>query len=348
MMPNKAELKRKIDHVFIILTPFHLKMMEKIFSDQLYAENTLIFYSDFVKLENNKFNGVLLKNEFYLFSINQLIKNPIHEVYSARKEISRIQNFCGALHDRFGIKAAITITIGTEKDIFTQVLLNYLYRSSFHKVVLNAVEEGLGYYAEENRTDMMKALLYKFLTPLLFNEKLNYHNQLGTDVRINNVYARLPHLIPNSRNKHIIKIETETNLKNSVKGYSNKILIYSFPNIGYKISDKRKKDIFITILKNFKNGKTVYIKPHPRESIEVFKEIKDIELLEKSNSGESLNYFEFDEIIHFSSSIIIDLLDQKYPKEKIFTIIMKNSNFHLFKGTRCIKLKELKNISFED
>lgn len=340
----------KVNQIFIILTPFHLEMMKQLFKKEFESGKSLIFFSEnsgILKDEKNCFERIPSFN----FSLKKLKNSVFSTSVEYRNQIKKIKNYCHELQlNKYSYHTDLKVIIGTDKDNFTQILLNILYSDQSLKIELSAVEEGIGFYLEENWIDKILANIYNWFTPIIFNERLQYHKQLGTDARINIVYARLPHLIPKYpqlEHKKLIKINLKESSISPRVSVNKKVLIYSFPNEDYAIENSEKKVIFDILLGKINKETEVYIKPHPRESIEVFLSIKRVNLIEKSDAGESLNYFEYDKVVNFSSSIIIDLLTKGYPKGKIFTIAMNNKKFPLFEETNLIKLNSLKNLNFE-
>ncbi len=191
------------------------------------------------------------------------------------------------------------------------------------------------------------------MTPFLFKERLAFIYTLGVYPRINKVYARLPDMLP-IKSKHVDYFNIASLKLSEKKRYndgSNKILIFSLPNQDYGLGDEEKFKIYLRLIDSFKN-KTVIIKPHPREDsgfFDRFKGSKNVQILRKDRIGENIDYFEFEKIINFSSSVIIDILMTSYPRKAVYTIFMKeNSELAFFKETTCIKLSELQSYNFEN
>lgn len=338
-----------IKHLFVVLTPFQLKMMEQVFNDSIYDERALLFYTKHVKLDQVNFKGQRIQIEFKPFSFIALKKQALKTLNSYRKEITAIDLYVKQFIEKHDFEAEIQVIIGTDKDNFTQVLLNNLYNSRELEITLHAVEEGLGYYIRENRRDKLKAIMYRMFTPLLFGQKLLYHRQLGTDPRIDKLHVRLPDMIPQHqglKGKSISQIAQHSIGAGHI-GNGNKVLIFSFPNEDYDINSIEKSEIFKTLISKLQ-GKQIHVKPHPREATEVLHEFSDLQLLDKTRVGEDLDYFDYGCIINFSSSVIIDILARNYPAERIYTIAITPIRFSFFDKTNCLNLSDLKRYSFED
>jgi hypothetical protein len=246
----------------------------------------------------------------------------------------------------------LEIYLGTDKDIYTQLLLNDLYKHS-NEYRLTLVDEGLGYYVNLNFKDRMLSLMYKLLTPIIFGSRLYYIKRLGVYPKINNIYLRTPELL-NSKNKDINYVKF--NLKNKTNTFTNikegKVLLYSFPNQDGTISSEAKIKIIQDIGRYLATlDKDLIIKPHPRENIYELKTVlgkqKNVRILDNKFTGEDINYFEFELIINFFSSIVIDILDKNYPKNKILTIgFNKKPQIHFSKNLKYCYIKKFKASHF--
>lgn len=345
----KALLNRLVPEVmrlkwlFVILTPFQYRMMRVLFEDALFGPETLIFYTGHVPLEAGVHQGACRRIDFNAFSLRDLVRAPFSRIPEYRKRLADIRAYLEQTLSGLEIEESLQVVIGTEKDNFTQVLLNLLYANPAWRPRLAAVEEGLGYYIKENVADRLISFMYKSLTPILFGEKLEYHKQLGTDTRIDQRYVRLPQSIPLYRGKplkNLIGIQpiTASARKEPERG---KVLVFSFPNEDFGMDDARKQELFQALF-GLWEGVEVIVKPHPRESVGAFRVFPGIRIMDRGGVGEDLDYFQYEQIVNFTSSVIIDILAQGYPAERITTIEMRKTNLPFFKGTRVIKPSELK------
>lgn len=320
--------------------------MGMLFESEIRARETVIFHTDFTNLIENEHLGTTIKVNFPLFSIQALKKNPIKNLILYRNVIKEIRAFCKERIRTFDFAEKVKVIIGTDKDNFTQIFLNHLYREKHLDIELIAVEEGSGFYREEDTRDWVKTKLYGLLTPVLFGERIVYHKQLGTDKRIDKVFARLPEYLP--KNPHSANVEYSkynfTEIREFNPSQANGVLIFSFPNKNYPVNDTQQIEMIETIMERLGKGKEVFIKPHPRESLEVVNAIKGATVIDQSKSGEELDYFRFEKIINFNSSIVIDLLGSGYPKERIYTINLDDSNISFFKETNYINITDIKRI----
>ena len=341
-------MKVGLENIFVVLTPFQLKMMKEVYEEKLKSSGTVIFHTRHVPIESENFQSTCIEIQFETFSFIELQRSPLKSIKAYREQIKVIKNYVNRFIERVDLGNKLQIVIGTDKDIFTQVLLNKLYTFNRKQLKLHAVEEGLGYYIKEDSKDKFKAFIYRLLTPVLFGERIIYHRQLGTDHRINKLFVRLPNMLPAHKNligKEISELKLHESIPSSPKT-TNKVLIFSFPNEDYAISSDDKKVIYEKLLTNLK-GRDIVIKPHPRESTEVFKSFPEIDILEKSKVGEDLDYFQFEMILNFSSSVIIDILSRGYPVDRIFTIAITPIRFAFFEKTNCLGLADIKDYKFE-
>ena len=339
----------EIKNIFIVLTPFQKSTMLQLFNPLFNERSTLVFHSEHTTF--NDYNCEIASINNFKFSRKKLLNYKFYQ--ESKKAIARIRDEINDMEHLYKLGKKLNIYIGSEKDIFTQMFLN----TSFIAVRLKdliAVEEGLGYYKYDPSIKIkFTKLAYKYLAPLLFKEKLNFIYTLGVDPRINKVYARLPDMLPIKSNEvtyySIAKRESWADKKDTIA--SSKILIFSFPNQDYGVDGKEKVKIFETLIESLKE-KTIIIKPHPREDsgfFNIFADYENIQVINKDKTGESLNYFEYQKIINFSSSVIIDILTAGYPTKRVYTIFMKeNSKLAFFTKTSCIRLSELYNYNFEN
>lgn len=323
-------------------------MMKMVFPTELYSRDSLIIHSKNVTIEGSVLGKKHLV-EFAGFSIHQIKKSPIRTLFFYKEKLQQINTHIKDLLSTYDLNLT-KIVIGTDKDNFTQILLNNIYscKKTANNVELHAVEEGLGFYVRENKKDKLLKLIYRSLTPILFGFKLEYHKLLATDKRISFIHLRLPELRPKTtHNKNVILKKIPIPLSKEAKtGHGKNVLIFSFPNQDYDISDGQKADYFKIILSKLK-GYDVIVKPHPRENVEVFKNFNGIKVLSRKSTGEKLNYHEYVKIINFASSVIIDILMRDYPTNQIYTIFLKNIEFSFFEATNCIDIGQLKLIDFE-
>lgn len=343
-------MKKKIKHLFIILTPFQKTVIHQLFKEKLELENTLILLSEYVSLDDFGVEKETLKN--YEFSRERLFRQPLKYLKITRDNVKEAKGSIELLNSKFNFSKDLEIYLGTDKDVFTQLFLNDLFKNGpLRKLTL--IDEGLGYYIKPATKDKILSVVYRFLTPMFFGSQLLYIRQLGTHPRINDVYLRAPELLKEKSDKiNYIRFNLESQINMFPGMGSNKVLLFSFPNQDYNLSTTFKINIIKDIALHLKKfNKELVIKPHPRENTSELEELlfglDNIQILNHTIQGESLNYFEYELILNFFSSIIIDLIDKKFPNEKILTIgFTKTPIIHFNDGLNYCYIKDFNASKF--
>lgn len=314
---------KTIKHLFIILTPFQKVAINQLFEEVLGKEDSLVLHSGIVHE-----NGIMCAKERlinYEFSRMKLFAEPLKYLKATRLNVQDAKKEIEDLKNKYEFSEELEIVLGTDKDVFTQLFLNELYKlSKKHKLTL--VDEGIGFYTNLNYKDKVLSLVYKLVTPLLFGSRLYYIRRIGVYPKIDKIYLRAPELL-GSKIKGIKYVKFNLKNKNIVKSKITKgdILLYSCPNQDGNIPLMDKISIIIDVANYLlRLNKNLTIKPHPRENLIELKtklgEFKNIKILDNKFSGEDIDYFNYELVINFFSSVIIDLLDKDYPENRILTI----------------------------
>ena len=340
----------KVNQIFIVLTPFHKKAFYSIYGHQMSQKGTLIlkdqniddslfldYESTIISLPNAEFSVFNFKNDF------------LKTAKQYRNQIKVLQNFCDKVLENSPLDQELTINIGTDRDVFTQIFLNKIYKYKKTNPTLIAFDEGLGFYDTKKFPDKIKKLIYPFLSPILFNEKLRFYKPMGQDKRIKKVYCRFPELI--SHNGHSVYKKLfvrENNFSGKYNNNSQRVLVFSFPNQDLNIDEKIKIEWISDIQKLVKPCELV-IKFHPREILpdsNKWPVVNNWILLEEV-SMDNVNYFDYKYIVNFNSSVVMDLLASGYPANKIITIDFgsKVNISALYNSTIKLKPKDLKNVN---
>ncbi len=310
-----------IDRIYIALTPFHFKSFTAKDDPSIMGKNALFFKENIVKLESLELEGVNIVEIIPMeFRIYDFFEDPLNSIRKYRFQIKEIKRFCEMVLHKYSLSENIQINIGSDRDIFTQVFLNTIYRKFSNKNIhLNAFEEGTGYYDKKTTFDHVKSVIFPILSPIFFGEKLHFNKPMGSDRRINTVFCRFPELIKKNRFSTYTKLTVRENLNyGEYNPESTKVLIFSFPLKDRDIAINDKVRWFTLIFNKYTNVEFV-IKLHPRE--ELFKiEGFPVSFLPSDYKIGDLNYFDYKSIVNFSSSILMDILMSGYPKKKILTI----------------------------
>ncbi len=338
----------KINSLVILKTPFHKKVVEKTHPNLINEPSTLVLYSKFVDASDIYIHKTLLAD--YQFSRSELFSNPFKNYKNTVTKLKDVKSDVESINQKFNFSNNLKIVICSDRDIFTQLMLNSLLEHE-NKRELIAIEEGLGFYIRTTLKDKFFALLYRVITPILFGSKLYYVKRMGVYPKINKIYVRditlLPKNLKNEDKYKEFRLNTRDNETKSIKKGS--ILFFSFPEQDYQMHESIKYKLISEIASFAKSrNKLLIIKPHPRENIkpEKIKDLRNISVLDKSVVGESLDYFDYEFIINFFSSIILDIVENNYPKRNLLTIGVLNKPLIEFKND--LKYSSLKDFKAFD
>ena len=342
--------KREITTIFIALTPFHYKSFLSEYEDSLKNENVLILKEKYIDERFWKESNALILNlPDEKFSIYDLRNNFFKSIWKYRQSVKRIKQHNLELFERVNFNDTLRINIGSDRDVFTQVFLNDIYRVfNQKKITLAAFEEGIGFYDKKSFFEKLKAFIFPIVSPLFFGEKLQFNKPQGIDRRINIVYCRFLELIEKNGFSAYRKLKVRENTnKGTYNPESNKALVFSFPSTSIDISEERKVELVSRLYEKLDIDEFV-IKLHPREEKyrkELLKSEFNWTFLDGQHPLEELNYFDYKYIVNFNSSIILDILSSEYPKKKIITLSLYEtlSIASLYNQTTCMTIKDLLN-----
>lgn len=309
-----------IEHVIILKTPFHFMAIEHLFPDLFNRQTTLVLYSPILDLKNCSCHKRELID--YGFSRKRIFKNPLKFIKPFRRNVGLIFIEIDDIKREYRFSSSCNWYLGSDKDIFTQILLE---KSKEKQHTVAAIDEGLGFYMMLSAKDHIVSFFYKVLTPLLFGVRLYYIKRLGTLPAIDKVYVRHKKLVPEFiGNKHYHEFQLKSNQK-SKKIPTGLVLFFSYPEQDFVLDPDKKIKMYVETAGHLKDvGRKLIIKPHPREDVQYLKNglqgISNIEILQGNLLGEKLDYFDYELIVNVFSSVILDILDNKYPKERILTL----------------------------
>ena len=303
----------------IVKTPFHLEAISSLFPDVVNNPHTLVLYGEFVNQSLIKTHKSALKN--YNFSQKKIFANPVRHIASLRQSVREIQADISLLMARFQFDNTV-IYIGSDKDVYTQILIKRLAVKT--KEVI-AVDEGLGFYQSTGFKDKWIQMVYGIFTPLVFGVRLYFIKRLGTLPAINTVYLRDIELLSEKRP------DIEYRKFNLKAGHrvreitGGKLLFYSFPEQDYLFPSEQKIKKYGELAAYLRdNNRTLHIKPHPRENfqelISGLRKFENVTVLDGKQLGESIDYFEYENILNVFSSIVLDIFANKYPRHRVITL----------------------------
>ncbi|MCE2613629.1 hypothetical protein LVD13_11660 [Flavobacteriaceae bacterium D16] len=309
----------RIDQIVFFHTPFHEKAFYEV-TRITNLDTTLIVASYYINLIKSPPHYYVLENKG--FSRLRFLESPLKQLPEIRKKLALTDQEIIELGLKYDFCDGLKIYLGNDKDIFVQRLL-YLMNSKIKEVI--AIDEGLGFYLADSLKDRVFKKLYPLISQLILGRKIYYLKRLGTHPMVNKVFLREPELLL-SKQKGItyerIFLSPKHEKRIPEKG---KALIYSFPEQDLTVKKERKLYVIDQMVNFFtQNGIQVVIKPHPRENIsdleKTYANNKNVELLKGSLLGEELDYFNFEVIINFFSSVILDILNTEYPAKRLITI----------------------------
>lgn len=338
--------KPHIDKIFIVLTPFHLKSFSEKYGNEIKKRNVLILKETYLEekywtdYEANIVN--MPKNNFRIYDF---FETPLMSIIRYRKRISEIKIFCIDLIEKIDFNQKVTINIGSDRDIFTQIFLNILYKNlPLNTLKLCAFDEGLGFYDNQVFFDKIKSFLFPIISPILFGERIYFNKPMGKDRRIDEVFCRFPKFIAkNGFSKYTILNVRENTQKGIYNPNSSRVLVFSFPlkDRNIPLSDKVK---WLSSIYRRLEVEEFEVKLHPREDKFQLPDIPTI-FFEGHFPIDELNYFDYKYIVNFNSSIVMDLLASGYPPDKIITISFgaKLNVSTLYNQTQYLSINEVLN-----
>lgn len=342
--------KEKVDLVFVVLTPFHYKAYLSHYKEAMNNKNVLILkegYIDITSWQNDQ--AIIIDIPEEKFSIHDLRRDFIDKIKTYRRLIRKLKLVCSNLIEQYNLNDSLTLNIGSDRDIFTQILINKIYEKRKNKTTsLIAFEEGLGFYDKKNFLETLKTIFFPIISPVLLGEKLHFYKPMGQERHIKEVYCRFPDLIPkNGFSVYKKLLVRENNTDGVYDSKSTKALVFSFPNSAINISEEDKIEWLSFVYKKL-SIKEFVIKLHPSEeeySKNLIKPSYNWTFLEGQYAIDKLNYFDYKYIVNFSSSVIMDVLSSNYPKKKILTIGLfdKLSIASIYEQTHYINVNSLLN-----
>lgn len=330
-MNEKLIMNSKISRIIILLTPFQVRQLFTVINQfNVKVDHSMILVAEIINKQDRE-RLSLIENSSLItipkkeISFDLIKKNPIQGIRHHKGIIKELNKSIDHLHlDQLSIEQVI---IGTEKDIFTQLIIKKLSLSN-DQYELIAIEEGLGYFSKSNFKDRFKEVLYKILTPIFFGTQLTYHKKLGSLKRINTIYSRFVDSIPDPlKQTEYFEIKPESSAK-ELDYSSRRILFYSSPLSEDKHCSAKEEQVILNHIFRILHeaGYETTLKPHPREILKKYDDFMDsIELSDLSASGEEIDYFSYSAIIHFGSSLILDIYQRAYPLERVITMNMEYS-----------------------
>jgi len=315
-------IKKKIN-IVLLLTPFHLIQFKKVKNEIIDPSDvTIIFYNNkSVNIDKTIQHNHRIRNApFVTFNFYEILYNPL-KIFHYRKTIRKLKIFFRDELTELKDIDTCSLIVFSFHGILPQVLRDEM---KYYNPTIIEIEEGLSYYYQYNWQDKILSFLYAFITPILLNFKLEYRGNIGKNKSTKILYARFPELLPNKiPGIEYKKIKSAHSSVKTEKSVNKEILIFTSPFSEYKllpVETERKvlrKIIYIAKMEGYK----IYIKCHPSEDENKYEDIfEGAIVLDHKMEAEKINYFDYNKIIHFGSSVIIDLFEKNFPKKNIISI----------------------------
>ncbi|MEG9327955.1 polysialyltransferase family glycosyltransferase [Salinimicrobium catena] len=334
-------------NIALIQTPYHLMIFQRILKLKKFRHSTWTIYCSSLIIEEAR-QKITSKEILEYSNLDLSLKREILFNLNHYKKIrSGIKDFrLNFKNIQYSNSISNFITF-SEKSLISQLILKDLNTST--KVW--CIDEGVGPYRKRQRRDFLIKLLYKGFTPFLIGFQYDFFRVLGTHNRIDALVLRIP-----SKNKKVISFQefglNQTPSRDPYSGErSNNILVLTGPySEDSKILKKEEISIYSKVIKLLtKKGFNIIIKPHPRELIEkysTFRAYSNLAFIEYNKSSEELDYFQFDYIVNFYSSAVIDIISHGYDGDRIISIdlVEKIDLKGVFDRTHQINRKNLDKI----
>jgi hypothetical protein len=339
-----------MENIYVFLTPFHLKQISEISELLPQAPKEIVFYSEYVEASRIKEmfpSACLIAIPQGKVKFKNFFLNPFSERNKLNKLFLRYKKLIDQALEK---DQKYNLIIGQDKDVFIQILINQLIKFNLKNEVI-AVDEGTAFYSQNSKIKypIMK-FAYTLLSPIVFKNRIRYVERLGTLPEIDTVYARFSDELKKSAKTSIkciqIPIKGRTRDFTGIKT-SQKVLILTGPLSEDNLQPfEQEQKILSTLLKAIPPSKEIHIKQHPRENEKKLAEYKRnnrVTVLNKKEVAETLKFEEYALIIHYGSSVIMDLYLISYPLNHVVTLNpfaeKINLNF-LFDQTNHIKLRK--------
>lgn len=333
-----------IKTIFITHTYFHYYFLSSINSENMESPVLFLTSSDEVydRINTIGFKGTPCYVEKFDANVGikqTFINNPLNTIKSIRKDIKELKSQVDQIIAKYDLKrhSKIKIFVANEKDFFTQILIR-----SVNKSYIFGYEDGAGSYLKSESYNIVLKLLYPIFFFIISGTIIQYYDVYGSASFYKTFYLRYPNYKKTSTPKEKVTLGLS---KGKLYSKNKHVLMFTSPFFEFQILElaDELKAYNIVINTFLKNGFTVFIKEHPSEKGNKISNQTKVHFLNKNEVGEFIDYFNYEFIVNFSSSIIFDVIDSDYPLDKILTIIEINNNKvnNLFNTTTNIKYRDL-------
>jgi len=312
-------------NIFICNSIFHLILSISIILDnKIKKKSTIYIFNDNLFLKNDYYNKLIK----WWFLVKVIETNNIYKRYFNPFFI-KLPNIRNKNIDVFFF---INYPLSNQ-------ILNLKIKKKFKNVSFNIIEEWIWSYIKRDKNSIIINFLNYFLK--LFNLKITKNwGELNYFI---NKYVRFPEFIDNKiwliKYNILLLLNNNIQIIKNILLEKNKLIFWKddiiFISNSLVFNDTEEYINNIIYLKNKYKNKNFYLKPHPREDINIFKKIKNIKLIDKNIPIELI--WNNTNIISFYSSSILNLNSN--------ITLIKSDNNDLKKLIEIIKFYNIKNIN---
>lgn len=335
--------KESVNLVYL-QTPFQVKVFLEMVGNQILEINKwIVFYEPRVRESVKDFTIV---DVIVSYEVNGITLSKTLPFFDQLKYCSIVKKHIKT-HDELLHSLLIQYYIGnfiffSEKAIMTQLIIKNLA----NETTIWSVDEGTGHYATSTVKDTLLKILYRLITPFLLGFSYDYFRVLGTHSKINKLVLRSPDMRQYQSDAEIFSFSqlgignSNKHVKLNGKG-SKSILLVTAPHSEAKRMTVNEEFAMIQniVIEFNQKGLYVFIKPHPREAPHKYDSIVgNFELLNSDLLFENIDIFSCLFIVNFFSSIVIDLVANGFPPDRILSYSLGNHDgiMHLFLKTTII------------
>ena len=291
-----------IDNIFIANNNYYLNQFK--FFKILCNKNTLIFYDEEIQLSNSR-NSICIPSSLRIHSKTNVLKK-IFKILETKKFIDQLN---------INLNENCCLYLGSDKPLFNQLFIDkYSFKS------INVIDEGIGMYRKKFFSSYFLNYCYRFIFKLFLNINLYHVQPLGSHPRTNIVHLRRKDLLRYKR-KNVKYVDIKFKKKLKVK-LNEKVLILLPYDEKLKLNTNEIISHYNKIIGYFNSKRVIDLKPHPRDDIE-YQNIfisKKICFIKKEILAEDIEIHNYNVIINYRSSSILNLVFENFDVRKIVTI----------------------------
>lgn len=311
----------------LVMTPMQLRHMERIGT----VRPSIVFYTSDVPGLPAQIERVLPQAEQVLLPANDFSRRA-----ALRNPISALLRFRGTVqHTRARLLECIgrgdrpvELWCGQDRNVHLQLMARMLARAGRLSRVI-AVDEGVGYYVRPHWSRFFWRPVYTLLSPLVVGVRYDHVPVLGFWRPVTEIWLRWPEMVVVRRAdvtyRQISQERPQADRSNGVALHRNHVLLISSPLTTDRVlRASAEQQILRKLVEGvLAAGYELTIKPHPRDPAGKFAGFSGLDrttVLDCSRSAEDLDYWSYDLILNFGSSVVMDVLAAGYPADRIITL----------------------------